>query len=159
MWRCRLSAALRRVPSAVAFRLSVIVLTIASMAVPVSAVAEGDVRLDPSTLSPDLRAELAARRLTEVKRQIAATLSGACSTSVAAWDAWFDGVVSVAATLIAVGDMDGPLKKSGASPERLRASDHAKGSALAQFDPAEAAKRKIDLRQDETAGYLRRFAG
>jgi 4-amino-4-deoxy-L-arabinose transferase-like glycosyltransferase len=110
----------------------------------VAADVPGDATSEASTWSPDLRAERATRRLTEVKRQVTATLTGPCPDSSDAWDAWLDRVVSVAATLIAVGDMDGPLKKSGASLERLQAFDDAKGSALTQLGAAEAAKRKID---------------
>ena len=98
---------------------------------------------EPASSAADAQADTAVQRLEAAKAAIGKVLDSRCSDP-AGWDRWVNDVVSAVAAVVGIADIDGALKKNGASPDKLQRFAQAKGDDVTQLQAAAAVRRKID---------------
>ena len=98
---------------------------------------------EPPGSAADTQADTAVQRLEAAKAAVGKVLDSRCSDP-AGWDRWVNDVVSAVAAVVGIADIDGALKKNGASPDKLQRFAQAKGDDVTQLQAAAAVRRKID---------------
>jgi hypothetical protein len=98
---------------------------------------------EPSSSAADARVDAAVQRLEAAKAEVVKVLDLRCPGR-AGWDAWLDDVVGAVAAVVGIADIDGALKKNGASPDKVKLFVEAKGDDVAQLQAAETLRRKVE---------------
>ena len=91
----------------------------------------------------DAQVDAAVRRLQAAKAGVVKVLDAQCPDP-AGWDGWLDEMVGAVAAVVGIADIDGALRKNGASPEKLRLFVEARGDDVAQLEAATTLRRKVE---------------